>query len=594
MQGSGGDWHLEADKMDTIYSDAVVTIAAVDGTRLASACEKRPFLSRDVDPIPGRSASDSWRQHFTNISEAKDHVQILDGEKASPTPEAIWTALSRTGNFPSRPPGVLDERGWTFQERILSRRLVSITSQGVFWDCLHNSACDRRPTGLLGDFSPGFRDSDDRALKRFLFDSLMPANYRAPADLYWLWRRGVQDYTSRDLSEMGDRMIALNGIAKRMSARLADEYVLGIWKNDLLRSLIWFVEQHDTKLESLSDDASRFPLFGPRLPLYGPRVPASDESSLPEPASKASLPVVAPSWSWVSTTLPVKYRLWHPFERYIERKTEYVSNLAKVHHIYAARLDHYTFDVFHGSLTIGGSTIEAFLFDEAIFIRKLKAQSPISHTGNSPRTNPTSYASQSRQNPVDGAPNLAHWAQWSSWMPRSNSQMAPEVPPATDGQLAAVVQLATEAQPATQALAAIQLEPPVEARALAGDRLKPYDDRVFVESPFLADRLELLKQSRAEMLEVICVALLEGGYTNSLKARYYLVLQKSKAHAEEVKNGRRSQRHGGGPVPGPAYGGTLQHGPGSDYQNYQRVGICAFDGVQCAVIPQDWRTVNII
>ncbi|RDW66365.1 hypothetical protein BP6252_10000 [Coleophoma cylindrospora] len=568
MQGPGGDWHLEADKMDTIYSDAIITIAAVDGTRLISACKKRPFLSREVAPIRRRSTDDSLQtENFTKDSKAEtQHVQVVEGKGTSLTPEAIWSALSSTGNFPSRPPGALDERGWTFQEQLLSRRLVSITSNGIFWDCLHNSACDRRPTGFLGDFSPKFRDTDDRAFKRLLFDSSMPLNYQTPADWYWLWRRGVQDYTNRGLSNMSDRMIALNGIAKRMSVRLADEYVLGIWRNDLLRSLIWFVEHQDTKKSSLSDHGFEFPLTGPRVP----RV----ESSRPKSFVKDAIPVVAPSWSWVSTTLPIQYRLWHPFERYIRRKTEYVSNLAQVHHIYASRLDHYKFDVFHGSLTIGGPSTEAFLFDGAIFVCQAtylnpKVLLPESQVDNPPTAHLTSYMGRIRHR---FASEVSILTQWANWIPRSNLQMARELPPVTQ------VQPTVEIQPAPQ------------ASVLEADRSKDYDERAFVESPFLADRLELLKQSKTKVLKVTCLAVLEGGYTNSLKARYYLVLQKSKSHAEEFQSG---ERHRSGLKPGPASGEIPQHGP-DDFQDYQRIGICAFDTVQCTVLPEHWLTVNIL
>ncbi|CAJ2508937.1 Uu.00g139630.m01.CDS01 [Anthostomella pinea] len=215
IQGSGGDWHAESGKMDIVCSNAALTIASVDGSSLSDASKNRSFLNQ---------AS-----------------QLLSFDVSDSDPEDIYKILDRTGNFISRPEGELDGRGWAFQEKLLLPRTLSITRDGMYWDCLHYSACDQRPTGLLGDVSPGFQDVDDRAFKNILIGSPLTGGISKQLG-YWLWRRAVQEYTSRELTKKEDRAIAINGIARRMGALLEDEQVLGIWRQDSLRSLIWFVE----------------------------------------------------------------------------------------------------------------------------------------------------------------------------------------------------------------------------------------------------------------------------------------------------------------------------------------------------------------
>src|SRR3954471_21619552 len=133
--------------MAAIYANAVFTVAAVDGTRLADAGTIRRFLSQ----------AELFRDD-------DDHDRWVD-------PERAYRTLSETGNFTARQDGELDTRRWGFQEKMLSRPLFSLTQKGVFWDCLYHSASGQRPSGILGDFSFHFRDSDDRAFKRVLFST---------------------------------------------------------------------------------------------------------------------------------------------------------------------------------------------------------------------------------------------------------------------------------------------------------------------------------------------------------------------------------------------------------------------------------------
>jgi hypothetical protein len=278
VQGKQGDWHIEASDMASIYGGAFLTVAFVDGSSFETAAKASGGVF-----VSGLDTDAFW------------NGQRLPFRPEYP--ESVYRWLDRTGNFPSRPEGNLDTRGWTFQERLLSLRLLSVTREGLFWDCLRLSASDWRPLRFRGDFSPKFRDTDERKAKRFLFNRTRAIPWKSGgspsglttwltqsgerAEQYRLWRLLVQNYTTRAFTDQGDRVIAIEGVIRFFGMALDDKYELGVWMGDALRSLIWFVEPNDTK-----------EVTHPDMP-----------------------PIIAPSWSWTSVSGPIQYRLWHPFSR---------------------------------------------------------------------------------------------------------------------------------------------------------------------------------------------------------------------------------------------------------------------------------------
>ena len=302
--GTGGDWHLEAKQMASIYKNAVLAIAVVDHTSLSEASEKSTFLSKEEELTTSSLVSEDS------------------------TPESVHLWLSKSGNFVSRPLGDLDERGWVFQEQLLLGRTISLTKDGVFWDCLHHSASSSRPTGILGDFSPDFQFSDMREFKRFL---LSPEPSFSKEQYYWLWRRAVQSYTKRILTKESDRLIALEGITSHMATLLDDNCVLGIWKKDTMRSLMWFVQPW-TKGRTIGSG------------------------------------IKGPSWSWISIEGPVQYRLWHPYGQEVDIKHERISTKALVMKLSATPESPRRFDRFTGEIALLAPLAKAYLFRGVVYL----------------------------------------------------------------------------------------------------------------------------------------------------------------------------------------------------------------------------------
>jgi hypothetical protein len=182
-------------------------------------------------------------------------------------------------------PSTINKRGWVFQERILSRRILHFARGGVFfedasgiytshlWEGTYN---DRRavPPGLannplLQDQKPNLDDSTEKPTK---------------------WYELVEKYTECQLTFDTDRLPAVEGLARyyrELNAEAA--YTFGIWLSSLHQGLLWV-------------ETDPCPTPGPPLPQGG-----GGHSNVPEP----------PSWSWAkwpTVRYPFHLAWCQPFE----------------------------------------------------------------------------------------------------------------------------------------------------------------------------------------------------------------------------------------------------------------------------------------
>lgn len=157
--------------------------------------------------------------------------------------------------------GPLNKRGWVFQERALSPRIVHFTKNQVFWECLKTEGSEVLPQGI----------GKLRELRRYTMGSGMSSSW--PIDkLRSRWEAVVGVYSLTSVTFVEDRLLAISALAKQFCiamGRKPTDYLAGIWRNDLPLSLLWL--QHDGNL------VGEFAREAPH----------------------------APSWSWASITAPV-------------------------------------------------------------------------------------------------------------------------------------------------------------------------------------------------------------------------------------------------------------------------------------------------
>jgi hypothetical protein len=261
-QDSAEDWAREAAKMRDVYSGAVLTVVAANSPSTHSGM----FSQRSSESL---RATVEWRTP-TDLKTSKIHLR--------PGSELWDHALS------SSP---LMGRGWTLQESLLAPRTLSYGAQQIIWEC---------PTYQADEGGRITRATEDYRSKAFI-QNLIHIQHtevvKAPQSLlqmlslrsnkpeiwwksygianpYDKWNDIIEQSMKRSLTKDYDVLPALSGLARVFQGILKDEYCAGLWKGDILSSLMWG-----------------------RLPKY-----PADQSTrfdLTRPSE-----YLAPSWSWTS------------------------------------------------------------------------------------------------------------------------------------------------------------------------------------------------------------------------------------------------------------------------------------------------------
>ncbi|KAK8050968.1 heterokaryon incompatibility protein-domain-containing protein [Apiospora rasikravindrae] len=180
--------------MTTIYGSAMLTIAATG----SSSAHEGLFVARPPSLLAGRRCKIRVRS-------------------SSPTNAVL--VLQRPWGYKQSSRGIvgpLERRGWAFQEKVLSPRFLSYGRDGMSWKC----QCTIHEEILCTQVEVG-------------------TNIFGPKALYTSWPDQVKDYSARDLTVMGDRLRAIEGVARLIQTEVNVEYLSGIWKEQLLTQLMW-------------------------------------------------------------------------------------------------------------------------------------------------------------------------------------------------------------------------------------------------------------------------------------------------------------------------------------------------------------------
>lgn len=232
VQDSPQDWEEQSGKMVRVYSDALLTIAAD-----AAENSEAGFLNgtRGVD-----------RSQFRLLSSAH---QIF----ARPEPKTSYEGGFLRHFYVGTGKSLLADRGWAFQEKLLSPRILHFTEDELTWECASLSRCECR-----------VRRFDEEVI----YDLIRPEHLEDAEG----WTKITEEYTGRQLTYATDRLAALSGLAAQAQTfRPGIRYLGGLWEGDLPNCLLWNIKN-----------------------------PTS---------CKRLQPTIAPSWSWACLDGKVKPRL---------------------------------------------------------------------------------------------------------------------------------------------------------------------------------------------------------------------------------------------------------------------------------------------
>lgn len=119
---------------------------------------------------------------------------------------------------------VLSTRGWVVQERALACRTVHFTDQQIYWECNHHVACETFPYGTTDEW-------------KYQFPFV-----RGPITLD-MWPSIILAYSKSSLTYEKDKLVAMSGLAQHVQASSGDEYIAGLWRNQMALDLCWIPVQ---------------------------------------------------------------------------------------------------------------------------------------------------------------------------------------------------------------------------------------------------------------------------------------------------------------------------------------------------------------
>ncbi|XXH04541.1 hypothetical protein Hte_010958 [Hypoxylon texense] len=260
VQDDASDFSRECSRMHMIYSRALCTIAAMDSENGDGGC----FVPRDelrVKPCA---------------------IPFTDG----PSWYKIVQVYPNFGNWLDATSGPLGSRGWSLQEYQLSPRVLIYTKKRLLWECRTHRASEDK-TGM--ELKYGVEQ-----VRRLLdYNPITFRSLELDQDILDRWYEMVDAYSGRDLTYPTDKLPALSGIAAVVGKlRPDDRYLAGLWRDDIIRGLSWFLDVRPIEQKHLAAYRGEQRYYKPR-----------PNSAWPPPPLDSTMP----SWSWASFNGPITH-----------------------------------------------------------------------------------------------------------------------------------------------------------------------------------------------------------------------------------------------------------------------------------------------
>ncbi|KAF1734921.1 hypothetical protein CRV24_003839 [Beauveria bassiana] len=199
------EWERDSEEIGSVYENAYLTVSATGAKNSADGL----FFSR-----PSRTSI----QVLYRSSDAS--VNGMASVSVLPLSKEVLRSYTEMQNEP------MSKNIWSFQERVLSRRVVHFASDQIYFEC-------------MGHFR-----SEDGLLQGARFHSIVkelhsgPDYYREQTALD-RWHSLLRAYGKLEPSTPSEKLRALSNIARAFQRLLGDEYVAGFWKESLIESLCW-------------------------------------------------------------------------------------------------------------------------------------------------------------------------------------------------------------------------------------------------------------------------------------------------------------------------------------------------------------------
>jgi len=219
IQDSESDWLLESAKMASIYARCLLTIAVDNSSSANGGCFNRRSSSQ--------AAILKREIHFFKLT-----CTLSSGQRST---LYINGTNPISGHLISLGPW-LEGRAWTFQERILSPRILHYAPDQLFWEC-------RQEYQAEDEMNLWYIPSDHSTMSGMLlklshFDP-NPERNKLLAICTWYFDILGPEYSSRALTRATDKLAAIAGLARAVYPAIQSRYLAGLWLDKIHIGLGW-------------------------------------------------------------------------------------------------------------------------------------------------------------------------------------------------------------------------------------------------------------------------------------------------------------------------------------------------------------------
>jgi len=156
----------------------------------------------------------------------------------------------------------LSQRGWVFQERLLSRRVLHLGGSQLLWECNELTASETHPNGLPKMIRGGRSELLRRIEELKVPVSTPEQSLQREQKKMKLWSDIIGKYSQKKLTNKWDKLPAITGVVKHLRTAFRDECVAGLWRKELHRYLAW----HSTEFRDSTLEARGIPYRAPTWP----------------------------------------------------------------------------------------------------------------------------------------------------------------------------------------------------------------------------------------------------------------------------------------------------------------------------------------
>ncbi|KAK2606930.1 hypothetical protein N8I77_005649 [Diaporthe amygdali] len=235
------DWLKELGAMETVYTNSLFTIS-IDR---AENAHQGAFVSRDPSIVQACHVYGMLRSEQENTL----HAVIL----------TVWADRDSIKSLDEQP---LAQRAWTFQERILSPRLLRFGPDRIWWECNENCCneyLDKGNSRIVS--SQNMKDDSKRSYENrsgCIF-TIPKIALRSAGSIHSIqdlkdhrhvlgaWMKAREDYSIRTLTRVQDKLPAIGGVASKFGAYFDHDYLAGLFRKELPFGLLWMTVEPNSR-----------------------------------------------------------------------------------------------------------------------------------------------------------------------------------------------------------------------------------------------------------------------------------------------------------------------------------------------------------